>query len=96
MRPFDRFQSHRADIRRIVAAHHGTNPRVFGSVARGDDDENSDLDILVDRGPRMSLVDLVDMEDEITVVTGVKTDVMESHFTSKRLEKIILAEAKPV
>lgn len=48
---------YRERIRAIVAHYGGVNPRVFGSVARGEDTEDSDLDILVDdpEGHRLDL-----------------------------------------
>ena len=42
MRPSERLNAHREAIRAIVAAHRASNPRVFGSVARGEDTEESD------------------------------------------------------
>ncbi|MGH8114426.1 MAG: hypothetical protein ACREPS_05140 [Rhodanobacteraceae bacterium] len=44
-RPSDILESHREAVLRIIAAHRGLNPRVFGSVARGADNPRSDLDI---------------------------------------------------
>lgn len=96
MRPSQALDLHRDDIRRIVARHRGTNPRVFGSVARGEDREGSDLDILVDKQPRMSLLDLAEIREEIMELAGVPVDVMTSYFTSERRKKAILSEAKPI
>lgn len=41
----------RAAIRHFVEARHARNPREFGSVLRGEDTANSDLDVLVDPTP---------------------------------------------
>ena len=54
MKPSLALASNRDAIRRVVAAHRASNPRVFGSVAHGDDTEESDLDILID--PTLSLI----------------------------------------
>ncbi|HEX5611060.1 MAG TPA: nucleotidyltransferase domain-containing protein, partial [Burkholderiales bacterium] len=51
MRPSEALSSHRDEIRRVVEQHHTRNPRVFGSVLRGNDTEESDLDLLVDPTP---------------------------------------------
>jgi predicted nucleotidyltransferase len=48
MKPSAALQAHRIAIRGVVARHHALNARVFGSVLRGDDQEGSDLDILID------------------------------------------------
>ena len=48
MKPSIALQTHRKEIRRIVAANRASNARVFGSVAAGEDSDGSDLDLLVD------------------------------------------------
>ena len=54
MRPSEVLPLHRETIRQLVAEAGMTNPRVFGSVVRGEDEEGSDLDILVDPAPRQA------------------------------------------
>jgi predicted nucleotidyltransferase len=51
MKPSDVLPQHRETIRKLVLEAGMANPRVFGSVVRGEDNEESDLDILVDPGP---------------------------------------------
>ena len=53
-----------------------TNVRIFGSVARGQDTPESDVDILVDLSPRSSLVTLGRLERELSDVLGVSVDVV--------------------
>ena len=48
----------RADILTLAAKHGARNVRVFGSVARGDADQQSDIDFLVQMAPGCSLLDL--------------------------------------
>ncbi|EQD45232.1 DNA polymerase beta domain protein region, partial [mine drainage metagenome] len=45
MKPSQVLEAHRSEIRRIVEAHRASNPRIFGSVVRGEDTEENDLDI---------------------------------------------------
>jgi predicted nucleotidyltransferase len=47
MKPSDALKQHRDKILEVIATHSLRNPRVFGSVSRGEDTENSDLDILL-------------------------------------------------
>ena len=47
----------REEILRLAAKHGARNVRVFGSVARGEADEQSDIDLLVDMEPGRSLLD---------------------------------------
>ena len=56
MRPSEILPQYRETIRQLVLEAGMTNPRVFGSVVRGEDGEGSDLDILVDPAPRASLL----------------------------------------
>ncbi|MGN7293133.1 nucleotidyltransferase family protein [Rhizobium sp. SAFR-030] len=58
MRPSEVLEKNREAIRRLVASRKATNPRVFGSVARGEDRDDSDLDILVDTLEETTLFDL--------------------------------------
>jgi|SRR5579884_38759 len=51
----DALERHRDQIRAIVEANRATNPRVFGSVARGEEGADSDLGLLVDPRPGMTL-----------------------------------------
>ena len=65
--------AHREAIRAIVAAHRGANPRVFGSVARGEDTEESDLDILVDpAGQDEPVRSWRDLQFELSELLGVE------------------------
>lgn len=62
----------------IVAAaqrNGASNVRVFGSVARGEDGPDSDVDLLVDIGPEVGLLDLVDLEIELARILGRPVDV---------------------
>ena len=49
MRPSEALAKHRDEVREIIARYPVSNPRIFGSAARGEDTEGSDLDILVER-----------------------------------------------
>jgi len=76
MRPSLALERHRDTIHQIVARHNARNPRVFGSAARGSDQEGSDLDILVDPVPGMTLFDLGRMIGELETLLGVAVDVV--------------------
>ena len=56
MKPSEALSAHRGDIRRIVGQNRTCNPRVFGSVLRGEDANDSDLDLLVDPLPGVTLL----------------------------------------
>jgi len=76
MKPSLALDIHREAIREIVSRHRGRNPRVFGSAARGEDQEGSDLDLLVDPAPGMTLLDVGAIMAESEKLLGVRVDVM--------------------
>jgi len=66
---------------------------VFGSYVRGEQREDSDLDVLVDLGEGMTLVDLVRLQLAIGDALGVKVDLAVKDALKPRIEKRMLAEA---
>ena len=95
-KPSAALQAHRADIRRIVAANHAANARVFGSVIRGEDDDTSDLDVLVDALPGATLLDLGAIQVEFDEVLGVSVDVLTPQDLPQKFRQEVLAEAVAV
>jgi uncharacterized protein len=75
MRPSEALELHRDKVREIIARYPVSNPRVFGSVARGQDTEESDLDILVDRKGTLTLIDLAKLEIELEILLDLRVDV---------------------
>ena len=78
-----------------VAARHGArNVRVFGSVARGDDNPGSDLDLLVEMERDRSLLDLVALEQELETLLRRPVDVLTEESLAPSLRQRIAAEAQ--
>ena len=75
MRPSEALAKHRDEILAVLARFPVSNPRVFGSVARGEDVEGSDLDILVDAEPGLNYFDLAEMEITLRAVAGCPVDL---------------------
>ena len=65
MRPSIALQENRAAIRSVVERHRARNARVFGSVLHGDDQEGSDLDILIDPTPDTTMFDIGAIRHEL-------------------------------
>ena len=82
-----------AAIRAIVARHGAANPRVFGSTARGEDGPSSDIDILVEMLPMMSLLDLVHIHDDLEELLGESVDVLVDSTISPARRAVIDREA---
>jgi predicted nucleotidyltransferase len=96
MRPSIALQIHREAVRRVVAANRGSNARVFGSVLRGEDSEDSDLDLLIDPTPRISLFDIGAIRYELRKLLGVRVDVLTPGALPESFREQVLAEARPV
>ncbi len=96
MKPSASLEANRELIRRIVALHRGSNPRVFGSVVRGDDTDGSDLDLLVDPQPDTSLLDLAQIQVELEGRLGVPIDVLTPGALPAKFRDQVLREARPV
>lgn len=96
MKPSEALNQHRADIRRIVAANRVINPRVFGSVARGEDADGSDLDLLVDPTPETSLLDIGIIQDALVNLLGIDVDVLTPKALPASFRATVIAEAVPV
>jgi len=75
MRPSEALALNRDKVLEIIARYPVTNPRIFGSVARGEDVEGSDIDILVDKKGVVSLFDLAKLELELEAFLGVPIGV---------------------
>lgn len=76
MRPSEALAKHRDEVLEIISRYPVSNPRVFGSVARGEDVEGSDLDILVEPGVGTTFIHLIKLEDELTALLGSHVDVV--------------------
>lgn len=96
MKPSIAYQQHREAIRRIVAAHHARNPRVFGSVLHGRDSDGSDLDILIDTTGETSLFDVGAIRSELKELLGVEVDVLTPGALPERWKMAVLTEAQAV
>lgn len=86
-------RARRREILMLVARHGARDPRVFGSVARGDATSASDVDILVDVEPGRTLLDLIALEQELEALLGCDVQVVSNRGLSPYLEPRILAEA---
>jgi len=87
-------EQQREEILRIAAGHGARNVRVFGSVARGEADEASDIDFLVEMEPGRSLLDLGGLQVELESLLGRPVDVVTEAGLYWLLRRRILKEAR--
>ncbi len=83
----------REDILRTAAKYGAFNVRVFGSVARGEADEKSDIDLLVDMEPHRSLLELAGLLIELEELLGHNVDVVTEKGLRDRIRERVLKEA---
>ena len=86
----------RDEILRLAAVHGARNIRVFGSVARGEADEESDVDFLVDLEPGRSLLDLGGLLMDMRDLLGRRVDVVTEKGLRPRIRDRVFREAVPL
>ncbi|MBL8350321.1 MAG: nucleotidyltransferase family protein [Burkholderiaceae bacterium] len=96
MKPSAALSSHRIAVRRLAARFHTANPRVFGSVAQGVDQDGSDLDLLVDALPQATLLDLGGLQAALEDLLGVPVDVRTPLDLPASFRDEVLRQAQPV
>jgi len=85
---------HRKDILAVAARNGAFNVRVFGSVARGDNRPDSDVDFLVNLEKGRSLLDLARLLRELQTLLGTSVDVMTEAGLRPRIKDQVLREAR--
>ena len=83
-------------VRDTATRFRTVNPRVFGSVVRGDDTDGSDIDVLVDPLPGTTLFDLGGLQVELETLLGVQVDLLTPGDLPLKFRAQVLSEAQPV
>lgn len=96
MRPLDLLHARRADVLRIAARHGASAVRVFGSVARGEADDASDIDFLVQLAPGRSLFDLGALQADLEDLLGRRVDVVTERGLRPRVRAQVLRDLVPL
>jgi uncharacterized protein len=86
----------REDILHTAARYGASNVRIFGSVARGNTDEQSDIDFLVDMEAGRSLFDLGGLLTDLENLLGCSVDVVTEKGLRDRIRNRVLEEAIPL
>jgi predicted nucleotidyltransferase len=96
MRSLMAIREHAAQIRAIAAAHGARNVRVVGSVARGTDRPDSDLDLLVTFDLGVGLLEHAQMVIELEQLLKRRVDVASDRGVRPAVRERLEADAKPL
>jgi uncharacterized protein len=86
----------REAILATVERHRARNPRLFGSLARGEAGPHSDIDLLVDPQPGFSLFDHAALIADLEELLGRTVDVVPEPGLHPALRHRVLREAVPI
>jgi uncharacterized protein len=92
----DVLKEKREEVLRIAALRGARNLRIFGSVARGEDRPDSDLDLLVDMDPGRGLLDMGGLLIDLQGLLGCQVDVVTEKGLRERIRERVLREAVPL
>ena len=91
-----RLRRHRRAVASLAERRGVRNVRVFGSVARGEDRDGSDIDLLVDVDDGVGLVGIAGLARELADLLGVPVDVVPANSLKRAVRADVLAEALPL
>ena len=96
MNPLELLQQKRDAVLQIAARHGAYNIRIFGSVARGEAGLDSDIDLLIDRGPTTSPWFPAGLVLELEEELGRRIEVVTEQGLNRHLRERVLREAIPL
>lgn len=89
-------QAHKPELLRLAERYGVRNIRVFGSVARGDDRPDSDIDLLVGMEEKRDLFDFIGFKLDVSDLLGKSVDLVSENGIHYLLRDSILSEARPL
>ncbi len=92
----EELRNRRDEILQVATRHGARHVRIFGSVARDDADEKSDVDFLVDMEKGRSLLDLGGLLMDLQTLLGRRVDVVTEKGLRERIRSRVLREAVPL
>jgi len=87
---------HRLEVRAIAQRYGLTNVRVFGSVARGEETSQSDIDLLVDVAAGVGLVGLARCQRDLERLLDARVDLVPASSLKEGVAHSVLTEARPL
>lgn len=94
--PSEILKQKRAEVLKIAVKYKVKNLRIFGSVARGEDDAESDIDLLASFPEGFTLFDHAGLMLELEDLLGCKVDIISETGIRERIRDRVLDEAVPL
>jgi predicted nucleotidyltransferase len=91
-----RLQNLRPEVLAVARRHGATNLRIYGSIAKGQEHNGSDLDLLVDLAADQSLLGLIRLRQDLEDLLGCPVDVTEAETLHPLIRSEILNQALPL
>jgi uncharacterized protein len=83
-------------IKEILAPFEPIEIGIFGSYARSENTDSSDLDILVQFGKKLNLFDLVDLENKLSKALGIKVDLVTKNALNPFIKEFIEKDLRKI
>jgi len=98
--PSELLRQRRRAIIDLLTRHGANDVRVFSSVARGDDEPDGDIDLLVavdgESSPGGELLEVLELSELLSALVGARVDVVTARFLRSEVRNLALAEAIPL
>jgi predicted nucleotidyltransferase len=92
----EQLREYREEILHLAQQYHSANVRVFGSVARGEAADESDVDFLIDVTPEQDLFDFIRFTRSLRDLLGCEVDIVHSSALHHSIREQVLQEAIPL
>lgn len=89
-------KQYRSNIIKLAEQYHSTNIKVFGSVAKGENTENSDIDFLIDPTPEQDLFDVIRLRRALQELLKCDVDIVHSTALHHSIKQEVLSSAIPL
>lgn len=96
MKTLDQLRERREELLNIAKKRGAFNVRVFGSISRGEETPQSDIDLLVTIEKGRSLLDIIGLQQDLSNLLARKVDVISDDSLNKYLRARILNEATAI
>jgi predicted nucleotidyltransferase/DNA-binding XRE family transcriptional regulator len=91
-----KLRKQRGKINSLLSEAGASNPRIFGSVARGEDNQSSDIDLLVDFDVNLGLLPIIELNQKLSELLGERVEVSPVQVLKHSVLENALSEAVPL